>query len=74
MGSRPKHPNKDIEEVILLIEIYGWRVERGRKYYKCYCPCGHHLKTIHLTPSGTGYVLNLRKWFQRQPCWAGGDL
>jgi hypothetical protein len=49
---------------------YGWRVEKGKKYYKLYCPCpGKHRKTMHLTPSTSQYELNLRKWLERQPCW-----
>lgn len=51
-------------------EQYGWRVERGSKYYMMLCPCpGKHMKTMHLTPSNPRYELNLRKWLERQPCW-----
>ena len=50
--------------------LWGWRVERGKRYYKLLCPCpGEHMKTMHLTPSGSRYELNLRKWLERQPCW-----
>lgn len=36
------------------------------------CPCTEeHFKTVHLSPSNPNYELNLRKWLERQPCWAG---
>lgn len=68
--NRPRHPNKEIEAVICAIEAQGWRVMKARKYYKTYCPCDlEHMHIIHLTPSGRMYVVNLRKWYERQPCW-----
>lgn len=34
------------------------------------CPCPEmHQKTVKLTPSGSRYELNLRKWLERQSCW-----
>lgn len=70
---RPRHPDKDLESILQLAEGQGWRVIRKRKYYKAYCPCGDHLKTIHMTPSNPNYGLNLTKWLERQPCWEGSD-
>ena len=52
------------------LERAGWRVER-RRYFLAKCPCGQHLKTIHLTPSGSRYERNLRAWFQRCACMKG---
>lgn len=66
---RPKHPNKDIESVIRDAEEEGWEFSKGKKYFRAACPCGGHLKWIHLTPSGSRYVTNLVAWFERQPCW-----
>jgi len=66
---RQRHPNKELEAVCQAVEAAGWRVERKKGYYKAYCPCGQHLKTIVLTPSGANYVVNLTHWFRRQPCW-----
>lgn len=72
--NRPRHPDKDIEDLIRLAEARGWRIMKGRKYYKAYCPCDdEHIKTIHLSPSGTMYLVNLRKWFNRQTCWEVRD-
>jgi len=52
-------------------EALGWQFNRQRSgYYKGRCPCAdhRHLKTVHLTPSGSRYELNLRKWFERCQC------
>lgn len=67
---RPRHPNKELEALICDVETHGWRVMKAKKYYKAYCPCDHeHMKIVHLTPSGRMYLVNLRKWFERQTCW-----
>lgn len=51
-------------------EEHGWRVEKGSKYFKLYCPCADmHKKTVKLTPSGGDYHKNLLSWFNRQGCW-----
>lgn len=68
--ARPRHPNKDLERVLRDLEDEGWRVER-RRYFVAFCPCGEHMKTIHLTPSSSGYERNLRAWIQRCPCTGG---
>lgn len=66
---RPRHPRKELETLLRAAEDQGWTVVKGRKYYRCRCPCGEHLKTIHLTPSDPGYARNQRAWFTRQACW-----
>jgi hypothetical protein len=47
----------------------GWRVERGKRYYKMWCPCGKHMKTVKLTPSDPNYVRNLLGQLRRATCW-----
>jgi len=72
MGDRPANPDKHIENTIRRCETAGWTFSRGRKYYKGRCPCGVHLKTIHLTPN-RAYLLNLRRYFTRLDCWKRED-
>jgi hypothetical protein len=38
--ARPKHPDKDLDELLRSLESAGWRIEKTREYYKGYCPCG----------------------------------
>ena len=66
---RPKHQVKELEAVLRQAEAGGWCVEKGKKYFGMRCPCGKHQRRVHLTPSNPKYLLNLRKWLQRQPCW-----
>jgi hypothetical protein len=55
MAGRPRHNDKDIEKVLRSLEKGGWRVEKGRKYFKAYCDFPFkHKKTVHLTPSDPG--------------------
>lgn len=69
--SRPKHSNKELEAILRSLEAQGWRVTRGKGYYKAYCPPPHAccVKTVKLTPSGSRYALNLRGWLKRSGCW-----
>jgi hypothetical protein len=68
VARRPRHPNKDIEQVMRQAEEQGWRFIR-RTYFVGYCPCGSHLRTIHLTPADPNYGGKLASWFRRQTCW-----
>lgn len=69
----PRHPNKDIEEVLVELDGQKWRITRGRKYYQVPCPCGLHRKVIHMTPSSRNYVLRLRTVLDSRTCfvWRG---
>ena len=69
MVQRPRPPKKDIEGVMRDAEARGWRFEKGRKYYKAYCPCGDHLHTVHMTPSDPWYVVYLKYRCARLACW-----
>lgn len=66
--SRPRHPDKDIEKFLKKAESRGWTFTRGKKYYMGHCPCGEHLKTVHITPNQR-YLGNLRKWMMKLDCW-----
>ncbi|MCO5971728.1 hypothetical protein [Actinoallomurus soli] len=70
MPNRPRHPKSDLEAVLKEAEKKGWRVEKGRRYYKMYCPCEtKHLKTVKLTPSDRNYLTNLLGQLKRATCW-----
>lgn len=74
---RPRHPRQELENLLREAEQHLWTFSKGRKYFKGKCPCGLHLKTVHLTPSSSNYATNLKHWFQRQECWnrfGGNDV
>lgn len=67
---KPKKKYTSTDEVLTEGERQGWRVERGRRYFKLLCPCPElHLKTVHLTPSDPNYVRNLVGQLRRATCW-----
>ncbi|WP_457221152.1 hypothetical protein [Mycobacteroides abscessus] len=67
--SRSRHPNKDIEAWLVVLESQGWEIIDGKKYRKARCKCGDHQKTIHTSPSDPNYLRNLKGWFRRCDCW-----
>lgn len=68
--ARPRHTNQDLEAILRSAERQGWRVEKGKGYFKMWCPCADkHWTTVHLTPSDRRYALNLRKKLLRSTCW-----
>lgn len=69
MAVRPRHPNKELEALLQEGEDLGWTVTKGRRYFKMKCPCGVHMKTVHLSPSDPNYERNLRGWLTRTGCW-----
>jgi hypothetical protein len=70
VSGRPTHTDKDLERLLKWSEDQGWRVEKGSKYYKMYCPCStKHLKSVHLTPSDPNYLKNLKGALRRMGCW-----
>lgn len=66
---RPRHPIKELEEVLKEAESKGWEVSKDKKYFKMKCPCGDHLKSVHLTPSNPNYKRNLLGQLGRATCW-----
>jgi hypothetical protein len=69
MSKRPKHPRKEGEDLLSLIERNGWSVEKGTKYFRARCPCGKHQASIYLTPSTDAYFRHILSWFRNKPCW-----
>jgi hypothetical protein len=61
---------KELEAIRETARRKGWRVERGKKYYKMWCPCGSHMKTMKLTPSDPNYTRNLLGQLRRATCWS----
>ena len=68
---RAKHPKKELEAVLKEAERKGWRVTRGKLYYKMWCPreckC---FKTVKLSPSGSHYRTNLLNFLNGSTCWS----
>jgi len=64
-----KHPKKDLEAVLAEFDAAGWKVDDPPTYYRVRCPCGKHMRWIHLTPSGARYGKNALHWLYRQPCY-----
>lgn len=71
MGHWKKHGRKDLEAVLGEYHEAGWRIEDPPTYYRVLCPCGSHMRWIHLTPSDPKYAMNALKWLYRQPCYEG---
>lgn len=72
---RPKHPKKELEQVLREAEAKGWRVEkRPNRYFKMKCPCDKaHIKTVKVSPSNPYYEKQLRAQLSRVTCWDGGE-
>ncbi|WP_131765146.1 MULTISPECIES: hypothetical protein [Protofrankia] len=67
---RPRHPIKELEAVLRSAEKQGWKVDRGKGYFKMFCTCGElHKKFVHLTPSDPNYEKNLRGYLKSRTCW-----
>jgi hypothetical protein len=69
MAKRPRHQRPELEAILRQGEALGWRAEKGNQYYRMWCPCGTHQKTVRLTPSDPNYARNLRGWLRRTGCW-----
>jgi len=64
---------KELEAIRKEAERKNWRVERGKRYWKMYCPCPEkHKKSMSLTPSNPNYVKNLLGQLIRATCWKEG--
>lgn len=73
MGYWPKHPRKELEALLREFDRVGWRIKKGKKYYRLLCPCGEHAHSVHITPSGRNYAKNLLRWLHRQECYQSED-
>ena len=71
---RPKHPDKELEKLLVAAELQGWRIEkRPRAYFKMKCPCSErHIKTVRLSPSNPNYAQELVRQLKRATCWKEG--
>jgi hypothetical protein len=69
--ARPKHTDKDIENLLKQSEKREWRITGGgRRYFKMKCPCADkHLKMVHCSPSNPNYLRNLTNWLDKRTCW-----
>jgi len=73
VSPRPKHRVPELEALIKEAERKNWRVEGGgNRYFKIYCPCGEHKKTLHLTP-GQNYAKRTRQVLENRTCWLAGE-
>ncbi|HEY9412275.1 MAG TPA: hypothetical protein VIP77_22035 [Jiangellaceae bacterium] len=70
MATRPRHPKKELEEVLKAAEDQGWRISKVSKYYMMWCPCDDkHKKSVKITPSDPNYRRNLIGQLKRSTCW-----
>lgn len=63
-----RHPRKELEAVLGEFNDAGWAIDDPPTYYRVKCPCGLHMRWIHLTPSDPNYAKNALKWLRRQEC------
>lgn len=71
MGYWKKHPIKELNALLGEFHEAGWSIIDPPKYYKVKCPCGAHMRSIHLTPSNPNYARDCIKWLYRQDCYIG---
>ncbi|MBW8484609.1 hypothetical protein [Actinomadura parmotrematis] len=68
--TRPKHNDKELDQVFAEAWRKGWRITRDKRYWKLWCPCRlKHFKTVKLTPSDPRYKTNLVKHLGSRTCW-----
>ncbi|MXW61269.1 MAG: hypothetical protein F4Y27_01370 [Acidimicrobiaceae bacterium] len=69
---RSRHPAKDFEALLRAAEKQGWRVKRGKGYFRALCSesCECSLSIV-LTPSSSRTLVNTRKRFERCSGWRG---
>lgn len=68
--ARPRHNIKELDQVFEEAWAKGWRITRGNRYWKLWCPCElKHFKTVKLTPSNPHYKKNLLKKLGNSTCW-----
>jgi len=65
-----RHPNKELQLILLELHLSGWKIKNPPKYYKAFCSCPQkHRTTIHITPSGRYYLNNNRKYLLEYTCY-----
>ena len=43
-----RHPKEDLERVLMEFAAHGWRIDDPLTYYRLRCPCGKHVRWLHL--------------------------
>lgn len=70
-NDRPRHPEKDLEDLLKVAEAHGWRITKRQRYYQARCPCGGCQETVHMTPSDPNYGRNKLNKMSKCPEWKG---
>lgn len=65
MGYWQRHPRKELEQVLEQFDALGWRIDDPPTYYRLRCPCGRHMRWLHLTPSNPNYGNEALQWAKR---------
>ena len=68
-GYWKRHPRKEMEALLGEFHAAGWTITDPPKYYTVKCPCGSHMRWIHLTPSNPNYAQDALHWLRRQTCY-----
>lgn len=69
MGYWKKHPKKEGEQTLKEFDRHRYRIENPPKYYTVLCPCGDHLRQVHISPSNPNHFRECLNWARRLPCW-----
>jgi len=62
---RPIHQDKDLDKLVKKAWKAKWRCVRKGNYIYCYPPSGEGSVVVKSTPSGSRYLKNLEKTFER---------
>ncbi len=68
-----RHQKPELQKVLEAFDEAGWEIIDPPKYYTVRCPCGSHMRWIHLTPSNPNYGKQALTWMRRQNCNRGGQ-
>lgn len=68
-----KHPKPEGQKVLEQLSALGWKIEDPPKYYTAKCPCGDHMRQVHLTPSNPKHFQECLRWAKRQSCMKEGQ-
>ena len=64
-SKRPVHQDKDLDKLVKKAWKANWRCVRKANYIYCYPPSGVGPVVVKSTPSGSRYLKNLEKTFER---------
>jgi len=63
-AKRPKHPNKEWDELVKLAWNASWWCERRKKYIYCYSPNLEDIVKVPMTPSDWRTIRNKKRDFR----------